>query len=437
MGQIQSIEELLSMLYRRRYLIALIFGVGLVLSVLYGMSRPKSFESVAVIQVESPVVAEATATSGGSQSAVLLQAIEQRLTTRDSLLAMVERHKLFADLPGLSDDQKISLLRSSVTFQSVASVGQQSFGSAPGVSALLITARMGTGEQAARVANDFAQNVLDVSTAGQSERAKETLQFFVEEEQRLAQQIATLESDLATYKNANTGAMPGNGDTRAEELVALEADLRGLEQSIVALNGQQAVIESKGTLREVDRRTLEDIKVQMGVLVSQKAALDAQRTDLAASLAKTPDVERELGSYDRQLKQLQGQYDVVTAKLVEARTNLRLDERQHSEHFSMLERAMEPEYASTGGGKKIAALGAIASLALALVLAFALDQVNPIMRTSKQMERQLDLRPVIAIPDIKLARSRPAAAALLFGFPRYMVIAGGILLLLAAAAIIA
>ncbi|MFD1807704.1 hypothetical protein ACFSHQ_04625 [Gemmobacter lanyuensis] len=92
-----------------------------------------------------------------TEIARLLQTIEQRLTTRDALLAVMDRHGLFTDAPGMSVEQKLFALRSAVTFQSIASASQQTFGQPTSVSALLITARLGTAEQAARVANDFAQ----------------------------------------------------------------------------------------------------------------------------------------------------------------------------------------------------------------------------------------------------------------------------------------
>lgn len=44
----------------------------------------------------------------------------------------------------------------------------------------------------------------------------------------------------------------------------------------------------------------------------------------------------------------------------------------------------------------------MASLLAALGLAFALDLLKPVVRTSAQMERQLGLRPIVAIPEIDL-----------------------------------
>ncbi|MFD1807703.1 Wzz/FepE/Etk N-terminal domain-containing protein [Gemmobacter lanyuensis] len=54
MGPIQSFDEFLSLLVRRWPLIALVCVVGAVLSVLVALSKPQVYESVAVIQVETP-----------------------------------------------------------------------------------------------------------------------------------------------------------------------------------------------------------------------------------------------------------------------------------------------------------------------------------------------------------------------------------------------
>ncbi len=70
-----------------------------------------------------------------------------------------------------------------------------------------------------------------------------------------------------------------------------------------------------------------------------------------------PEVERTLNNFDRNLQQLQSQFEVITARRAEAETGFRLEQRQQSEHFTLLERAMVPEYPEGGGGKKIAALG--------------------------------------------------------------------------------
>ena len=434
MGQIQSIEELIGLILRRRWLIIGLTLLGMAASVIYAKSRPDVFETAAVIQIQSPAVTEAPDGTApvASGAAQVLQTIEQRLTTRENLIAMIDRHGLFADLPGVSIDTKILMLRQAVTFQAVDSAAGQTFGQTRSISAILIYAKLGNADLAARVANDFAQGILDQSAAGQRERADQNVTFFKEEEARIWKDITALESEIASYKNANPDALPNLRDTRRDELAGFDDDLRQVDQDRVALAGQRAVIEQKQTLRETDRRQLDEIAAKTDVLNAQIAAITARRAAIQTALAATPEVERVLNGYDRRLTQLQDQYDVVTQRMAESQTTQRLAERQQAERFTLLERAIIPEHPLGNGGKKIAAAGSLVSLLGALILAFLLDLAKPVVRTAAQMQRQLGLLPVVCIPEMREPKGRMGNAALrliddparpIFGLPRFAVIA--------------
>lgn len=127
-----------------------------------------------------------------------------------------------------------------------------------------------------------------------------------------------------------------------------------------------------------------------------------------------------------------GNIDNVTQRMAEAETTQRLAERQQSERFTLLDRALSPEYPAGGGKKKIAIAGAIASLLGAIGLAFLLDLARPVVRTAAQMQRQLDLEPVVCIPEIRAPKGPLGSAALrliddpkrpIFGLPRFAVLA--------------
>nr|MCU0901590.1 Wzz/FepE/Etk N-terminal domain-containing protein [Cypionkella sp.] len=97
MGPIQTMEDLIGLLRRRAALILAIGLLGTLVAAWYAKTRPDVFEAAAVLQVELPMVTE-----GGQAPALpvnvlqLLTSIEQRLTTRDNMIAMIERHGLFA-----------------------------------------------------------------------------------------------------------------------------------------------------------------------------------------------------------------------------------------------------------------------------------------------------------------------------------------------------
>ena len=396
MGQIQNLEDLVDFLRRHLWLIVAVTVAGTLVSAIYAKTRPDRYEAFAVIEVQGAQAAQ----EGNPGSAQLLQSIEQRLTTRESLLAVIDRHGLYADLPALSEDERIFLLRTNVSFQGIAAAGGSPYGGTAQLSAIIIRANDGDAGMAARLANDFAQGVLDMSASGKLRQARDTLTFYQEEERRLSEEIAAVEAEVADYKNANS--VSGMAEAQQDELVSVEAELRQLEQSLVAPMEEQRQLSARGKLRTTEQRRVHAAEAQIAVLSEQKAALTVRRAELAAALASQPEVERVLAGYLRHLDQLSESRAVVTARLAEAETAARLAERQQDERFALLDRAVTPERSIGSGGKKLFAIGALASLLAGLGLGFMLDLMKPVLRTSAQMERQLGLRPIVAIPELDL-----------------------------------
>lgn len=401
MGQIQSIEDLLGLLWRRRVEILTVALLGAVLSVAFALSRPVAYESAAVIQVESPTVG--LAGDPGSGSAQRLQAIQQRLTTRENLLAVIARHGLFAGEP-LTPDEKVHALRSSIRFEPVASAAPVAYGSPPQVSALIVSARAETGEQAARIANDFAQSVLDSGAERQAGRAQDTLEFFTAEERRLAVEIAALEAEVSAYTAGNARALPALRELLRDELVGVETELRSIDQALAAARAERARIEAAEVQRQTDRRQIEALAAEVSTLEARRASLADQRAGLMADMTRIPEVEQQLAGYARRQDQLQARYAQVMARLAEADTAAKLEELRKAERFTLLERATIPDYPATGARKRVALAGAFFSLLAGVVVAFLLDTLNPVVRTSAQLQRQIGLRPIVAIPEMPRRR---------------------------------
>jgi tyrosine-protein kinase Etk/Wzc len=439
MGQIQSLDELISFLLRRKVLILIVAILGTLAAAIYAKSRPDTFEATAVIQVQGAQVVGGEQVSTGS--AALMQSLEQQLTARDNLLALVERHGLFADAPGLTADQMVAILRASITLQSVASVNSQTFGTPPNLSAIIITVRLGDAEQTARVANDFAQSIVDMSSSGVTGRVRETYEFFQDQAQTLEAQMQALESEIAAYKNEHTGNLPALVEVRRTELVSVETALRELETDLVAIQRERDALADAGALRETERRRLQTLENDIAVTRQQIDSLQAQRQEIELEISDTPEVERQLSRYSREQTALQEQFGVVSRRVAEARTALELADRQQSERFTFLERAVTPIYAIGADGKKLVVAGAIGSLLLGIGLAFVLEQMRPVIRTSQQLERQLGLRPVVAIPTLTIGSAGPRHSASLRekvqAVPLFYLAAGGLTaVLLAASALV-
>lgn len=402
MGPIHSIDDLISLIRRRFRVILLIGLIGTVLGAIYAKTRPDVFEAAAVIQVELPIVTEAgQAVATPINALQLMQVIEQRLTTRDNILALIDRHGLFDDAPATSLEDRVAIIRGAIRFQSVSTA------TGGGLSAMIIAAQAGKAEEAAAVANDLAQSVLDMGAADKRATADASFSFFKEEESRIWADITALEAQIAQYRETNRDNLPGVRENRQEEAAQLDTALREIDQELAGLRDEEGRIRSGGNLRATDRRRLDEITQRQSVLTAQRAPLIDRKTELLATLGNGAEIDRALSAYDRQLRQLQEQYSVVSTRLAEAETAQRLAERRQTERFALLERAITPEYPMGTGNKKKAIAAAIASFMAGLIVAFAMDAIKPIIRTSAQLERELNLRPIVAIPAIPSKARRP------------------------------
>lgn len=414
MGQIQNLDDLLGLLIRRRLVICAVAVFGIVMTLLYVMAKPDVFESTAVLQVQAPTITTPDAVGAQENSAQRLQAIQQQLTTRENMLAVIARHGLY-DGTALTDDQKVHLLRISLRFETVASAATSGFGQGGDVSALLISAQGDTRAKAARVANDFAQGILDAGATGQMERAMEALRFFREEERALKASIEAKEAEIAAYQSRNINALPAQSDVLRSELTGIETELRTLDQALVGARNERAAIERKTNLRATDQRQLDSLTAQIETLAAQGTALGARRAEIATIIAQSQDVGRAMAEFERDLAQLQAQYALVSRRSADAETAAKLQDRQQGEAFTILERAAEPDYPISGGRRKLAMVGAMASVILGMVVAFVLDHLRPVLRTQSQLERELDLRAIVAIPEL-----RPSGGSLRHRFAKEM-----------------
>ena len=400
MGPIQSLEDLFSLLWRRKRLIMPIILIGMILSVIIAKIQPPTYSATASLQVELPLVT----TSGPAaiqplNSMQMLSSIENRLTTRDNILALIERHQIFPPDSPVLPIMQVDAVRRSLRFQSITNQANQ-------LTALLITASAARPDLAARIANDLAQSILDMGAEGSRATAEASFSLFKEQETRLWAQISALETEIANYREENRLSLPGANEASRTEIIAIEASLRAIEQEVSTLQAEQAQIQSLSLQRATDRRRLEDIAQRLTLLAAQATPLSTRKTALEASLKDTAEVDRVLAGYERQRRQLQEQYTVVSQRMAEAETAQNISSRQQTERFSLLDRALTPPYADSSNAKKIAVGGTLVSIAMALGLAFLLDMLNPVLRSTSRFEREVGIRPIVSIPETRLHKKR-------------------------------
>ena len=196
------------------------------------------------------------------------------------------------------------------------------------------------------------------------------------------------------------------------EIVSLQANIGALEAAIAPEDLSE--VPDSGEMEQAEDTFLANrTRAEMGVIDRELALIDEQLEDgemrvqeLRESLARTPNVEMALNAFQRRYQGLQAQYDNAVRKLAEADTGQRLEVNRQAERFEVIEQAQVPGEPVAPPRMLIAGGGAVASLALGIALALALETMRPVIRTATDLQRRLDLRPMVTVPYIKTRYER-------------------------------
>ncbi len=423
MGPIQNIHEVLSWLRRRWRLIALLSLIGVAGGLIAATNVRRVYSASAVIQVINPVIVAATEDGAGAAAPDItrrVQVIEQRLMSREALLALAQRHNLFDGAP-ISPVEQVAQMRQSFSITSIAAA-QQGFSRDGSLSALIVSASNANPETAAAIANEMAESLVQQSVDARQTNAQQALDFFRSEENRLETAIATLEGEIAAYRSTNEAYMPDAVTLRREEQARLAETLLDLQQQTSAKRAELATLDSASG-RAVTQRQVAQLNEEIAQLTQQDSVLSARIAEIQDLLQRAPEFQQQIIAMNRRMEQMQAQLTAAADRAREAELGARIEDDQQSERFELLEHALVPEYPVSTSRKKVALMGVIAGLGLGVLLAYALEWMNPVMRTAARMERDLHLRPVISIP-FAMSPAERRRRAMIWAF-------GGIVLLAA------
>lgn len=388
MNQIGSIADFTSMLRRRWWLIVGIVCLGSIAAVNFALNQPKLYEATSVIQLESPQVVQPTSTTQRTDAAHQVRLIEQRLMARDNLIPIIEKYDLFSDRDDLSLSDKVFELRTSASLTPILNPAQ-AFQPTQTPSGLIITVKLTDAQLTADVANEFLAQVVAFGKSRGEVRAREALIFFEAEDERINSEILELEAQVAAFKQANADSLPDGILQQRDRLATLRETELDIDRQLVELQS------NRNRLREAE------LNRQVTLLEDQRELVRSRITEIQDAIAASPAVERELNALLRQQTQLGEQYAAITRRKADAEMAQALADQQRSERYEVLETALVPEHPVSRSRKQTSIMGAVASLILALGVAFLLEALRPVIRTAAQLEARLGVQPVISIPVIK------------------------------------
>lgn len=399
MKPIYTFDDFIDMLSRRAGVIIAVILLGSIASVFWAFSVPYVYQSTATIQIKLPRIDDnlAQSTVGGS-SGQRLQLIEQQLLARGNLIKLIEKYDLYANLTALSMTEKADLLRGSVTILGVpARAGSDR--DDPELSAMIFTVEMEDPAEAQAVANEFVERTQALAAARRREQSRDTLEFFQLQEENLIRDIAALENERVAFRTANDLSLEGSLRFHQVEVSNLNEAILELDREIIAhqLARNRASPDARAA---TIAREQENLEAALESLTTQRKLLKNQRDTLSASLQTTPEVDREMAQFQRRFEQLQTQLEVITARRNEAEVGFSLEADEGGEKLVALEEAELPEVPISTSRTQLAGFGGIASVALAIIIAYLLELRRPVLRSAEQMVRETGLIPVVSIPDL-------------------------------------
>ena len=234
-----QISPLMAPLLRQFWMIILIVTVGSLSALAYSRMQAPGFEASAVVQ---------------THPGVDLAAVEDRLTARENLLAMVRRHAIS---PGESADRAAVRLRQAIAVRDLTTSAGSTLGLAPEVSGIVVSVLWPDAETSARLANDLVQQILDAGTAGRLDPQAAELDFLRREELRLWQEVAALQAELATTRRSTRQdpAAQGLADSRHLGLMQDQYDLVRQRLASMDLDARLAAASRAGQISLLQRAT--------------------------------------------------------------------------------------------------------------------------------------------------------------------------------------
>lgn len=452
---------------RRRYLYLIIPAVVVALvGVAIAYVLPPVFRSSATLLIESQQIPTDLATpTVTSEATERVRVIEQRLMTRDNLLAIAGKFKLYQDGSGnVSPTQIVENMRRAAAIEQIKEFGASN---RSGVVGFTVSFEYRNANIASQVANELVNSLLSQNIESRLNRASETSSFFEQQKKELEQRLLDLERKIAEFRRENEADLPETLAIRRDQLLQLRLQINEVEQKIrvatssssgTALDAQSTNVAQLGytlqakelelssyrdqreelrplakkgivptnRIRDLDRQisvaeiNIEALKAQIAsqggvagggdglikLLQAQLDELNKQATDINNSILKTPLVQVQLNSMDRDYASLQAEYQQSQAKVEDAQTGERLEQDRQSERFEVIEQAIVPDVPASPDRPKIMAAGAAGGIALGIGFVIFRQMLDKSIYTSRDLERTLQLKPIATIPYVVTSRDK-------------------------------
>jgi succinoglycan biosynthesis transport protein ExoP len=276
-----TFSDYLSILKRRGWIMVATFVVLFATAVAVAILLPAVYRSTGTILIESPQIpvdlVQATVTSYADER---IEVIKQRVLTRENLLRIIAKYKLFADAgPTSTPSDQIDEIRKSIAVELV-NANVRPGAKVSGTIAFRVSFESERAEVAQAAANDLVTLFLNENVKVRTDRATQTTEFLTQESEKLKQELSRLDSQIAAYKQEHGKALPENAAVSVAAMQRVESDLRQVERDHASAQEELRAVESERA-SAVLYQPQAQIQMQSAILSSAATELQRARAELA------------------------------------------------------------------------------------------------------------------------------------------------------------
>ncbi len=345
-----DIRFYLSLFLRRLHWFLLFLIIGSAIGLTLAKVLPPVYVAKARLLVESEQIpGDLAASTVQTEATEQLEIIQQRILTRDTLLELANRLRIYEDTPHMSPqamdaDTIVDDMRKRITITTTG-------GTVPRgpVRATLVAVSFEApnGTLAAAVTNELVTRILREDIAMRTGSARQTLEFFEQEVSRLDAELSTRGSAILTFQEGNQEALPDSLDFRRsqqtanqERLLQLNRDTQALTDRRNSVVSQQEAAAAGGdatpdTVQSPEQRQLQALRDQLSsalaILAPQNPKVRLLQTQVDALVTVVADQQARAGvsrdgtvisSFDLQLAELDAQLAFLDSQRTQVQEDL-------------------------------------------------------------------------------------------------------------------
>lgn len=318
--QTKDLRDYIDAFRRRRTLVLVIFTTLFVISLLAAFLWPPTYRSTATILIEEQAIpsdlVRSTITTYAWQR---IQTISQRVMTRANLLEIVDKHKLYQGKRAFETNEEITArMREDIKLEPVSAGVIDPRSGRPTAATIAFTLSF-DGENPAvtqRVASELTTLYLNENIKSRTEKVAETYDFLTSEADKLDQQIAEYEAQLAVFKEKNANRLPELKDFNMQQMDRTEEQLRDVQNELRSLEERKAYIEAQLTQVQPSGPVFSS---DGQPVLNTEARLKSMKTEYAVATAKYSPEHPDVIKLKREIEGLEKQTGPVSQRPEQAK----------------------------------------------------------------------------------------------------------------------